>query len=140
MRPAEIPKLIEQIFVFLWVFHKLLRPYKFWKGYFPYAPPSCASTDCRENCHFNQPPPTLTRRSVLFFTNSNLFTLIKPLRNGPLKNLTNMPIFIISNFLSFALKGGIPFFSSKSFKSLSAIPLSAFTQLRGSHEIGRAHV
>src|SRR4029434_8728081 len=24
-----------------------LRPYKFWKGYLPYVPPSCASSDCR---------------------------------------------------------------------------------------------
>src|SRR4029434_3480175 len=29
-----------------------LRPYKFWKGYLSYVPPSCASSDCRENCHW----------------------------------------------------------------------------------------
>src|SRR4029434_666156 len=37
-----------------WVFHKLvITPLPFWKGYLPYIPPSCASSDCRENCHWS---------------------------------------------------------------------------------------
>jgi len=28
-------------------------PYKFWKWYLPYVPPSCASSDCRENSHWS---------------------------------------------------------------------------------------
>jgi len=103
MRPAGIPKtsgiLLRRIFVFLWFFHKLLiTPYKFWKWYLPYVPPSCASSDCRENrsqgCQIHEKYPPFRhvlyitkqaeqekcliappRRSVLFFTNSNLVTL-----------------------------------------------------------------
>src|SRR4029434_2639276 len=30
-----------------------LRPYKFWKGYIPYVPPSSTSSDCSENCHWS---------------------------------------------------------------------------------------
>src|SRR4029434_3655812 len=110
MPPAGISNtsgiLPRRIFVVLWVLHKLvLRPYKFWKGYLPYVPPSSTSSDCRENCHWstalsvlpdarslsskddhfehlvryfaisNLPTPPPPRRSVLFFTNSNMVTL-----------------------------------------------------------------
>jgi len=55
--------LLRRIFVFLRVFHKLvIAPYKFWKWYLPYGPPSCASSDCRENSHWS------TDRSVARYT------------------------------------------------------------------------
>src|SRR4029434_1728633 len=70
MRPARIPKtsgiLPRKIFVFLWVFHKLvITPLQVLERYVPYVPHSCASSDCRENCHWSTAFPVLPDRKII---------------------------------------------------------------------------
>src|SRR4029434_1727961 len=88
MRLAGIPKasgvLPRRIFVFLWIFHKLIIT-EFGKGYLHYIPPFCASSDCREDCHWSTTFPVLPDMIIILQTEP--FDTIRHFQSGNTEHL-----------------------------------------------------
>src|SRR4029434_11115791 len=86
--------LLRRIFVFLWVFHKLIIT-KFWKGYLHYIPPFCASSDCREDCHWSTAFPVLPDMIIILQTEP--FDTIRHFQSGNTAHLAASTSFIVYN-------------------------------------------
>ena len=89
MRPAGIPKssgiLHRRIFVFVWVFHKLvITSLQVLERVSP-VPPSCASSDCSTNCHWSTAFPMLPDMIIILQTEP--FDTIRHFQSGNTEHL-----------------------------------------------------